>query len=68
MMYSAPRIDFKLANSVDPDEMQHYAAFHLGLHCCQRTSLWVSSIQRIKQAATISAHIQKIDANLILDI
>ena len=22
-----------LANSVDPDEMQHYAAFHLGLHC-----------------------------------
>ena len=22
-----------LANSVDPDEMQHYAAFHLVLHC-----------------------------------
>ena len=22
-----------LANSVDPDEMQHDAAFHLGLHC-----------------------------------
>ena len=22
-----------LANSVDADEMQHYAAFHLGLHC-----------------------------------
>ena len=22
-----------LANSVDPGEMQHYAAFHLGLHC-----------------------------------
>ena len=22
-----------LANSEDPDEMQHYAAFHLGLHC-----------------------------------
>ena len=22
-----------IANSVDPDEMQHYAAFHLGLHC-----------------------------------
>ena len=21
------------ANSVDPDEMQHNAAFHLGLHC-----------------------------------
>ena len=22
-----------LANSEDPDEMQHSAAFHLGLHC-----------------------------------
>ena len=22
-----------LANSADPDEMQYYAAFHLGLHC-----------------------------------
>ena len=22
-----------LANSADPDEMQHYAAFFLGLHC-----------------------------------
>ena len=22
-----------LANSEDPDEMQHYAAFHHGLHC-----------------------------------
>ena len=21
------------AKSADPDEMQHYAAFHLGLHC-----------------------------------
>ena len=25
-------IVFILANSADPDEMQHYAAFHLGLH------------------------------------
>ena len=22
-----------LENSADPDEMQHYAAIHLGLHC-----------------------------------
>ena len=22
-----------LANSADPDDMQHYAAFHLGLRC-----------------------------------
>ena len=24
---------FPLTNSVDPDEIQHYSAFHLGLHC-----------------------------------
>ena len=24
---------FTLANSADPDEMLHKAAFHLGLHC-----------------------------------
>ena len=24
-----------LENSADPDEMQHYAAFHLALHCLQ---------------------------------
>ena len=27
-----------LTNSVDPDEMQQYAAFHLGLHCLQMYS------------------------------
>ena len=26
-------------NSEDPDEMQHYSAFHLGLHCLQNYSL-----------------------------
>ena len=26
-------------NSVDPDEMLHYAAFHLGLHCLQKYPL-----------------------------
>ena len=25
-----------LANSEDPDEMMHYAAFHLGLQCLRR--------------------------------
>ena len=28
-------------NSVDPDEMQRYAAFHLGLHCLLSTHLGV---------------------------
>ena len=27
---------FTFTNSVDTDEMQHYAAFHLGLHCLQK--------------------------------
>ena len=26
------------AKSVDPDEMQHYAVFHLGLYCLQKYS------------------------------
>ena len=27
------KIDFILAYNVDPDEMLHYVAFHLGLRC-----------------------------------
>ena len=27
---------FTFTNSVVPDEMQHHAAFHLGLHCLQK--------------------------------
>ena len=27
------KICFVLANSVDPDKIPHYAAFHLCLHC-----------------------------------
>ena len=23
-------------NNLDPDEIQHYAAFHLGIHCLQK--------------------------------
>ena len=30
------KIIFTFTNSVDPDEMQHYAAFHLGLNCLQK--------------------------------
>ena len=32
------KIFFNFANSVDPDDMQHLAAFHHGLHCLQRYS------------------------------
>ena len=36
------KIFITFTNSVDPDEMQHYAAFHLGLHCLQNYLLGVS--------------------------
>ena len=29
-----------VTSSVDPDEMQHFGAFHLGLHCLQKYLLW----------------------------
>ena len=29
-----------LANSADPDEMQHYAPFQLGLHCLQKKPVY----------------------------
>ena len=32
------KLSLTLTNSVDPDEMQHYAAFHLGLYCLQKYS------------------------------
>ena len=33
ILFLSLKIVFVLANSVDPDEMQHSKAFHLGLHC-----------------------------------
>ena len=30
------KIVFTFTNSVDPDEMLYYVAFHLGLHCLQK--------------------------------
>ena len=50
------KIFFTVTNSVDPDEMQHYAAFHLGLHCLQSTHLGVSQIQRVNFLISQSKH------------
>ena len=30
------KIDFLFANSARPDEIQHYAAFYLGIHCLSK--------------------------------
>ena len=47
---------FIFTNSVDPDKMQHYAVFYLGLHCIlvkgfprtQRVKLSTVQIQHVK--------------------
>ena len=33
IVFLSLKIDFVLANSEDPNEMLHFAAVHLGLHC-----------------------------------
>ena len=38
ILYSFVYFFYTFTNRVDPDEMQHYAAFHLGLHCLQKYS------------------------------
>ena len=32
------KIIFTLTNSAEPDEMQHFGALHLGLHCLTKDS------------------------------
>ena len=41
-MFLSLKIDFVLANSADSDEMQHYVAFYLGLHCLPMGAQWLS--------------------------
>ena len=43
------KIFFTFTNIVDPDEMQHYAAFYLGLQCLQSYCLGVSRIQMVNK-------------------
>ena len=40
-------IDFVLANSPDPDEMLHYAAFHLDRHWFAKYRFWGVQSQRV---------------------
>ena len=37
-LFLSLKIVFVIANSVDPDEMPHYTAFHLGLHCLPKNA------------------------------
>ena len=39
MMHFVTEVFLIIAISVEPDEMQHIAAFHLGLHCKNKINL-----------------------------
>ena len=41
----------------NPDEMQHYVAFYLGLHSCKSTRLGVPKIQRVKVSHTMHPYV-----------
>ena len=46
---------FYLINSVDPDKMQHYAAFYLSIHCNITRSV-VCRIQRVMTSQSSGCH------------
>ena len=53
------KINFVLANSVDPDEMQHYVTFHLGLHCLPKFKGFWYTIKRVKHICAMTREIQQ---------
>ena len=52
------KIFFAFANGEDPDEMQHNAAFHLGLHRLQKYSIMgfpnTLKVKIVKEKASLS--------------
>ena len=42
-------IVYSSVNSGGPDEMPHFAAFHLGLQCLPKCPVRVSSIRKVKR-------------------
>ena len=46
-MLQSLNIAFIIANSADPDGMQHYAAFHLGLHCLPNYPLYIQKVNSL---------------------
>ena len=47
ILFFCLKIFFTSTNSVDPDEMHHYAAFNLGLNCFQTYLFRGSGIRRM---------------------
>ena len=61
------KIFFTFTNSVDPDEMQQHAAFHLGSSTvCKNTRLGVSRIQMVISRKTYRPSFKKIELKLCL--
>ena len=57
---------FTFTNSVDRDEMQHYVAFYLGLHCLQNYSF--RGFPNTKGLPGKSLFIQWMKKSLLTDI
>ena len=53
-------IDLIEANSADPDEMPHYPAFHLDLHC-KSTCSGVFNLQRFHATCCMSCTLFRLD-------
>ena len=45
-----------MANSVDPEETDHYEPSHLDLHCLQKYLYWSSGLKGLKQFGNNMAH------------
>ena len=49
------KIKFVLASSVDPNEILHYAAFHLGIHCLPKYLFGGFSLQWVNLFVCVDA-------------
>ena len=52
MMKNVLKIDFYISNSANTDEMLHYAAFHLGLHCLPKYLFIYIQNEKVKSLKT----------------
>ena len=55
MLFLSLDIDVFLANSADPNEVLHYAPFHLDL-CLQKYAFWGLRLQRVKLSWLLKQH------------
>ena len=58
-----------MANSVDPDEMPHSAASHLGLHCLTGMSIQIHMVNTVLLITIKSAeNVKKMNTVFTLDV